>query len=368
MRRFLAEHHVHQRLAQLPAKFTRRSDPIPVSWADAVRRNPDKALIIAASEGNLAMVRAALQNGANVQAPEHVDGGFEHTDGPLIGAVDGGHIEVVRALLAAGANANGAELPGNPLSHAARHNQTEMVHALLAAGANPNAGEDNFALVHAVRKGNIEMIKLLLEAGANPNVERGAALQYVIEYQPKGYTQIVYLLGSAGADIHVEDEIFLSDAIRSSDVELVRALLDAGANPNPIDNDLLWSVVQSYDDETVAESSMIMALLIAAGANAQADDSAALRKILHDYFIREEVYEQVSMLLEGGADVHVEHELPLMVAIESDHVDMAKMCLARGADINVIVAMHPDVIDDAFERGGDMAHFLSGLGLGPEHG
>jgi len=111
----------------------------------------------AASEGNLAQVKALLDAGADVNSKNSYGGTA------LAFAGDKGHTEVVKLLLERGANPNVTDTFYNstPLGWAAGKGHAEIVRALLDKGAE---GEDG-ALMAAVYQDRTEVVKVILERG-----------------------------------------------------------------------------------------------------------------------------------------------------------------------------------------------------------
>ena len=92
----------------------------------------------------------------------------------LIDAAADGNIEVVKQLLAAGANVNAKnKWGGTPLHWAARGGHKEIVELLIAKGANVNAknDEDGTPLHLAADRGHTEVVELLITAGADVNAK-----------------------------------------------------------------------------------------------------------------------------------------------------------------------------------------------------
>lgn len=86
---------------------------------------------------------------------------------------------------------------------AAARNDVKQVNALLKQGVNPNATVDQWgenALMHAVLHGNVDMTRALLEAGADPDLE-GRGFTPLGMAALRGSARIVRLLLDAGADI-----------------------------------------------------------------------------------------------------------------------------------------------------------------------
>ncbi len=125
--------------------------------------------------------------------------------------------------------------------HAVLWNRSEILKMLLAAGVNVDAVDvaGETLLMKAVR--SVDALRVLIAAGANVNAKgkRGqTALLYAAEY---GNVEIVRALIDAGADLTVSVRFregaltALHVAVRMGHVECVRALLNAGANPGPLE-------------------------------------------------------------------------------------------------------------------------------------
>jgi ankyrin repeat protein len=181
---------------------------------------------------------------------------------PAAGAAPGG----ANAVLA-GRRASATTLGGNTaLLLAARNGNLAAVQALVEAGADinqPGAGDKTPPIVMAICNGHYDVAKYLLDYGANPNQTTAdglAALYAVIDTQwaPVGW---------APNPITGEEGITY--------LELMKALLDHGAQPNARLTKKLW-FRPTHHDESWAGS---------AGATpfwraAQATDLAAMRLLV----------------------------------------------------------------------------------------
>lgn len=187
-------------------------------------------LLTAARTGRPALVSVLLKHGADLQAAEHIQ---QQT--ALMWAVTERHAAVVQLLLDRGANPRARTKGGfSPLLFAARTGDAAIGAQLVRAGADVNetASDGSSALVIATVRGHVPFALFLLERGADPNA-RGT-----------GYTALHWAAGSwetelsgpRGVRIERDDEWVGLRGLGGSRLELVRALLARGADPNlPID-------------------------------------------------------------------------------------------------------------------------------------
>ena len=112
---------------------------------NSIAAKMDRALRMAASDGDTESVRALLNAGADVHAG---------TDAPLWFAAGGRHTDTMRALLDAGANQDIA------LLEAAANGLVELVKELLAKGANVHTCR-GLPLMMAAHNGHTETVRVL---------------------------------------------------------------------------------------------------------------------------------------------------------------------------------------------------------------
>jgi ankyrin repeat protein len=102
-----------------------------------------------------------------------------------------------------------------------------MTRALLDAGADPNVagiGDSRTPLDLALERGSLAQVELLLERGARSKQEISRAMGSEIARGAK-----VKALLARGSDVRGKKALFFPNRDPAEDVELVRALLDAGA-------------------------------------------------------------------------------------------------------------------------------------------
>jgi len=260
----------------------------------------DSVLIAAVKKSDSAAVRRLLEQGAVVNSAG--------TDGTtaLHWAVESDNPEVTRMLLKAGADAKVANRYGmTPLHLAAVNGNTAVIRDLLDAGADVNAvlPEGETVLMTAARTGSAESVKLLLERGANVDArekwfgesalmwaaaeDHGNAVSVLVAHGAPvdsrstlqkitnrnagqsmlslgNWTPLMYAarenaldagraLVKGGAGLNLTDPdgaTALVIAIINANYEFAALLLDAGADPNIVDNEAgmgaLYAVVDMH--------------------------------------------------------------------------------------------------------------------------
>jgi ankyrin repeat protein len=282
------------------------------------------AMMYAAANGDLELVRALIKAGANVKLANQF-GTSALTEASIIGAAP-----IVEALVKAGADPNFRTPNGEtPLMAAARTGKVDAAKALLDAGADINAKENwggQSALMWASAQSQADMVKFLASNGANLN-DHGKVNQWerkiIQEPRPKdmnkgGFTPLHY-------------------AAREGCAACVQNLLAAGADPDSEDPDretpLLLALENMHFDTA--------AVLVKGGAD--------LDK--WDLFGRSPVYmaADVSTLpTKGNGAVAV---LPSPDKLTA--VDVGRMLLEKGANPNIQLKRRPPYRDVPQDRGGD---------------
>ncbi|ABK44143.1 Ankyrin repeat-like protein [Magnetococcus marinus MC-1] len=200
--------------------------------ADEIGNTP---LHNAAINNELACAEALLGSGKG-----DVDARAEHILTALNMAVIQGHVEMVKLLLAVGADATLADEFGNtPLHNAAINNELACAEALLGSGkgdVDARAEHILTALNMAVIQGHVEMVKLLLEKGADATLadEDGNTPLHVAAIKNE-LVCAEALLASGKVDVDARgnhSRTALNMAVRKGHVEMVKLLLEKGADPN----------------------------------------------------------------------------------------------------------------------------------------
>lgn len=337
-------------------------------------RFPLHPLTLAAGLGDMDLVDALLERGADP------DGTPRPNDAPLLAAADALDVAIVRRLLDGGANASRQDAAGeNALLKLVRAGVRETVPQLLAAGADPDAEsrrDITRPLVLAVRRGDPELVRWLLEAGADPEVKTISGDNLGTIAAEAGHVEVFRLLVEAGLSLKEGRSTSLHRAATDGDLDRLERLLDAGADPDILDDGggtpLLAVAAHRQQDPPEAEaetavqaarllirhganvsfrsgdgrSALVVAasrperlafcrLLLASGADANARDGDDGRTALI-HAARAGETALVRLLLESGADPNAASEgmnrtHPLVEALRGGHIDVVRMLIAAGS-------------------------------------
>jgi len=258
-----------------------------VQQVSQVQKAPeDLATLIQSGKTKLALER--IQAGADVNRIQ--------PDGttPLIWAIDRTEPEVAQALIAKKADLNAKnEFGVTPLTLAARESNARLVKMLLDAGAKVDSAnpDGETALMMAISGGDVSIVQMLVNAGANVNT---------IE------------------EFHRQTPLMYAAASNHNAAQMVKLLLSKGADVKP------RALYSDWPSQVTSEP------------RTQYRSVGGLNALL--YAARSGCYECVEALIAAGADVNLptpEGVTPLMIALDNEHNDIAKLLMDKGADLNV---------------------------------
>ncbi|MFM1848008.1 MAG: hypothetical protein RL417_1482 [Pseudomonadota bacterium] len=179
---------------------------------------------------DVALMKEALQKGANIE--------YRQQNRTMLGiAAQSPNDLVVKALIEGGADVNAVDGIGHtPLMRAVDLASIPNIRALLGAKADVNYrdNEGRTPLLLAIRNQNEEVATVLLEAGADPSIADNEGNSPGLGAVESGSVSLVRALGAKKANLDLSNAGFspLTFAISIDNVEMVRALVESGANPN----------------------------------------------------------------------------------------------------------------------------------------
>ncbi|HEU4872976.1 MAG TPA: ankyrin repeat domain-containing protein [Pyrinomonadaceae bacterium] len=270
--------------------------------------------------------------------------------------------EIMRLLLAKGADVNFLGRDGETALMEA--NSAEKVQLLVARGAQVNTRdkEGRTALMFAVDRGDVEVVEALLQAGTDASVanqEGATALMYALQ-EPSPYNpqetakltkrrieaaRLLLLRGNIG-DVNAPNEngeTLLMRAINLGETQLVKAMLDRGADANRSDVLGTTPVILAYEKD----QSAIQELLKNKAKKRQP-------RVVLNAFLRAAIGKKdqlkVKELLKAGADANHEYAIGydhpnikrtvLILAAQMGDAAIVQMLLAAGANIDAKGLLH----------------------------
>jgi uncharacterized protein len=307
----------------------------------ATRLSAVTPLWLAAQSGDAVMVYMLLDNKAEADAA--------NSDGvtPLMIASASGNPDAVHILIERGANPNAAEKAygQTPLMFAAVSNEADVIAVVVEKGADvaaatkvrTSAASEPMggltALHYAVRQGNVEAVDALLERGADINQVSADDTTPLMLATINGRFDLAMHLLERGADATI--------ATAAGGTPLYRVL------------DLQWAPKSPYPQPPAARQQKTSYLdLVKALLDRGADPNARLRKALW--------YTRFGFAAEG---VDPAGATPFWRAAEAADVDAMRLLVARGADpaIKTTEGVSPlMVLAGAGSRGGSATTIPAG--------
>ena len=237
---------------------------------------------------------------------------------------ESGDTPAAMALLEAGSHPNEASGDGTTALHwAAHHGDLALTSALIEAGAETNLSNDYGVtpLAAAAVEANAELIKLLLDAGADveaANPEGQTALMVVAR---TGALESARSLLENGANVNATESFggqsALMWAAAQRQANMVSLLLENGADANA------RGTFRNWPRRVTAEPRIKIM------------QTGGFTPLL--YAAREGCIECISRLVDGGADINLSDPdgmTPLVLALLNRNFDTAGRLIELGADVN----------------------------------
>lgn len=278
------------------AAIIAKNEPM-IDWLLAHNASPnvrssvgDNPMIEVARSGNEGLLKKLIKAGGDVNLANTLG------STPLMEACVARQLGSVRILLDAGADVSLRTNQGtSALLNAARSHEYEMVELLLDAGANANEADTTYgvtALISAcgVLPGydpkdammkSMKTVKALLSAGANPDLKAKSGNSPLAEAARTDNRSVILELLHAGGNPNVNSTAGVQGeftplmlASVKKDIDLVKALLDAKADPSYMNNKGENAVYMAMagriaDAKDKAKTVEILELLLSHGATAE---------------------------------------------------------------------------------------------------
>lgn len=215
-----------------------------------------------------------------------------------------------------------------PLAAVRGEEGAEVTRILLDAGADTSKARGAAALLAAARAGNADVVRLLLQHGVPPDaaVDRSSALGGAVG---NGRVAASLALLEAGADPNTQDRYHGTPLHRATMLELVRLLVEHGANVGALDPDGAPPLFQAVAREDLE----VVQFLLDHGADPIARDAkggSALHAAVHS----RRAGAILEMLLARGAKVtwtDARGFTPFLLAADGGNTKSMEVLLSRGS-------------------------------------
>jgi len=197
-------------------------------------------------------------------------------------------------------------------------NNLEITELLLANDANPNSADDNGVspLSLASLNSNPRLVSMLIDAGADVNSARSSGETPLMIASHVGNTEIIQRLLDSGAIVNARENIkshtALMFAVAENHLDAVQLLIENGASTTARSSNNFTPLLFAAQKGNTEIGRLLLAN--AADANESAPDG-----------ISGNTNARWNLVPDTAASV-------LLVAIDSDHEEMALMLLRQGAD------------------------------------
>ncbi len=228
-------------------------------------------------------------------------------------------------------------------------NPEELRSLVKERGADVNAKvpwRRYYLLSAAIDSGNLEMVRVLLELGANPNTREDFGYPIIYGAAQEGNTEVVRLLVDAGADVDGSDALWT--AIDHGHTEVVRLLVEAGADVNPEDP---WNQGSSF--LTLAKLSGNPEIVkILADAGAEGDEGFT---VTNEGQVIEAFEDGYPTTASGLYDAAANNDVEAVRDLVDAGVDVnAKSTVGESILTNAVIRAGPEVVQILVDAGADV--------------
>jgi len=301
---------------------------------EANARDYADALVLSVRRDDAEMLELLLSGGADANASV-TDSDRPWQGAPMLGvAAAMGCVAAMRTLLAHGAAVD-ARLPQG---------------FMRPAGMTP--------LMMAASTANAQAIKLLLEAGADPSARDETGRTTLQHARTAGHKKVIAILEKEAEARDSAAGLDLWAASASGPVYRVRALIEAGAEPNARDPEGRTPLMIATD----AGQSEIVALLCANGADVRATAGPDGRADLWTFAFRCPKADVIDCLLRHGLDPDRQVASgvpPLVAALRVGDKAIVRALLDNGANVHALVPKdHVERVRAQRDKAAEAAAFM----------
>ena len=263
--------------------------------------------------------------------------------GALADAAMSGDLDTMHALVKRGADPDAPGAFGTPALHwRVRVDDLPSVKFLLASGADANRTTERGVtpLGLAIDNGNTAMVALLLKAGADANHLEPTGESPLMRAAEVGVLQVVQALLKHGAVVDAREDNYgqtaLMFAARAGHADVVSALLARGANPNAATT--VGATPAFVAPNSVPGFGFGLGILrggVPADRGRREPTPGGMTPLL--YAARHDRIDVARLLVKAGADVNAKEAngiWPLLMAISNDNTAAAQLLLEHGSAVN----------------------------------
>lgn len=227
-----------------------------------------------------------------------------------------------------------------------KQGEEAKVYLLLQQGTEPNAIDELAfsALFYALDQQHYSIAKLLIAAHANVNFTLTTGANLLMHFANKGDSTAVEMLLANSAMLETKNladgNTALTIAANARQLQIVKLLLTAGADPNSVNNEGLTPIILAL----TKHANKIVNLLLANNANLDQlsrplGKEVSITPLIHFATYGDE--KNVLALLRYGANVNLsneQHITPLAAAAIVGNLKIVKLLLRVGANTRQITA------------------------------
>jgi ankyrin repeat protein len=288
------------------------------------------SIVMAAMKGRTTIVDILLRNGANKNARS------ESGCSCLLLASSYGHLDTVNLLLDRKVKVNVQNfLLSTALIYASRKGHKEIVVSLLSNGSDPNIkGQNgNTALMEASANGHLQIVEILLNKNASIDIVNGIGVTALMKATQNKYPQIVKLLTTrnASASLHTNNgKTALVFAAENGCLESLTILLDS-TKCTSIHVDETVMVLPHLTEEHTNRNNLIQLPFNSFGTIPFIDEALVTA-------VEKRRIDVMKVLLCNGADVNSRdksNETVMNKAINYGHSSIVRLLCQHNADVNL---------------------------------